>query len=91
MARESTLEARILRVLMPEGVELRGLDLWRAVGGGRLFGPQPSALYASLRRLELLGTIVCWDEHNGPWCAQPFDRVYRLSEAARSALDTGAL
>ena len=89
--RESTFEARILRVPMSEGVELRGLDLWRAVGGGRLLGPAPSALYASLRRLELLGAIVCRDEHGGPWRAQAPDRLYRLSDAARSALDAGAL
>ena len=37
MGRPRTLEERILRFLMREDVELRGEDLWRAIGGGRLF------------------------------------------------------
>jgi DNA-binding PadR family transcriptional regulator len=89
MGRPAILEERIVRVLMPDGVELRGRDLWRAVGGGRLLGPARSTLYAALRRLELLGTVVCRDENDGPWRASPSDRIYRLSDAARSVL--GAL
>jgi hypothetical protein len=87
--RESTLEERILRVLMPEGVELRGEDLWRAVGGGRLFGPDRAAFHASLRRLEDFGMLDCRDAHGGPWRGSSSELIYRLSDGARSASTPG--
>jgi hypothetical protein len=84
MGRPRTLEERILRFLMREDVELRGEDLWRAIGGGRLFGPDRRAFHASLRRLESFGILDCRDEHGGPWRGSRSDLIYRLSDGARA-------